>query len=126
MKYCYCLGTSGAVGIECRWFLKALASVDSIVSAGSILEHCSPAEPPALWSELEPVSFGGAQVNQHVFSWLTAGARASFEFEREPCLPCSPSPAGLGGSLEKFGEVCVQLQPWPGNWHGDSLLALCA
>lgn len=46
----------------------------------------------------------GAAVNQHVFFWLTVGARASFEFEREPCLPCSRCPAGLGGLWKSLGR----------------------
>lgn len=65
-------------------------------------------------------------MNQHVFSWLTVGARASFEFEREPCLPCSPSPAGLGGSLEKFlGGLCATCSSGPVTGMG-TVSWLCA
>ena len=75
-----------------------------------------------LWSELDGVRlFRWSQVNQHVFCWLTVGARARFLNLKE-----SPVKLGLPGSTE-FGSfwkiletVMLQLPEWSADRFQDS------
>lgn len=70
-----------------------------------------------LWSELDGVRlFRWSQVNQHVFCWLTVGARARFlNLKESPVKLGLPGSTEFGSFWENFGNGHVAT-PWVVCW----------
>lgn len=107
VKYCHCVWLLvEAVGTQWGGFLRPEPEWIPLSLPAPSQHESSPSQTSSSVVWTWACVLRGAAVNQHVFFWLTVGARAraSFEFEREPCLPCSRCPAGLGGLWKSLGR----------------------
>ena len=116
VKNCHCLVKSGGGGcwkltvdiffgqIKCGSHCPFFCFVNRVyLSTAPTFPRSRPCT--GLWSELDGVRlFRWSQVNQHVFCWLTVGARARFLNLKE-----SPVKLGLPGSTE-FGSFWKVLE----------------